>query len=69
MNFRSIFFLQIIQQVQTQLVTTSRQLNLVKAQLQGCETGKRRLDLTTAQLQEEENAPGDIAFWQGVGKM
>lgn len=68
---------QILQQMQSQLINATRQLNMVKAQLQGCETGKRRIDLTTAQLEAETKQPGssgsesggEVRLWQGVGKM
>ncbi|UZJ52943.1 hypothetical protein CBS101457_002263 [Exobasidium rhododendri] len=56
----------ILQQIQTQLVTATRQLNMVKAQIQGSENAKRRVELTSKQLSEEQ---GDVRFWQGIGKM
>ncbi|PWN37219.1 uncharacterized protein FA14DRAFT_152624 [Meira miltonrushii] len=60
----------IIQQIQTQLVNSSRQLSMVKAQLQGHEQGKRRLELTRQQLDQETKQGGaDVRLWQGVGKM
>jgi len=57
---------QILQQIQTQLITATRALNMVKAQIQGSENAKRRLELTTKQLDDEV---GEVQFWQGVGKM
>lgn len=39
---------------------------MVKAQIQGSENAKRRLELTTKQLDDET---GQVKFWQGVGKM
>lgn len=58
--------LQILQQIQTQLVTATKQLNMVKAQLQGSENAKRRMELTNRQINEEQ---GNVRFYQGVGKM
>lgn len=61
---------QILQQIQTQIITATRQLSMVKAQLQAHETGKRRLELTRQQIQQESSEGGqDVRFWQGVGKM
>jgi hypothetical protein len=65
--FPFFHILQILQQIQSQLISANRQLNMVRAQLQGSENAKRRLELTTKQLLEEEE--GDVHFWQGVGKM
>lgn len=43
---------------------------MVKAQLQGHEQGKRRLELTKQQLDQETKQGGtDVRLWQGVGKM
>ena len=43
---------------------------MVKAQLQGHEQGKRRLELTRQQLDQETKQGGtDVRLWQGVGKM
>lgn len=43
---------------------------MVKAQLQGHEQGKRRLELTRKQLDQETKQGGtDVRLWQGVGKM
>lgn len=43
---------------------------MVKAQLQGHEQGKRRLELTRQQLEQEtKQDDSNVRLWQGVGKM
>lgn len=43
---------------------------MVKAQLQGHEQGKRRIELTRQQLDQEIKQGGkEVRLWQGVGKM
>lgn len=41
---------------------------MVKAQLQGHETGKRRIELTAQQIEQETQGTDEPRFWQGVGK-
>ncbi|PWN89094.1 Prefoldin [Acaromyces ingoldii] len=55
----------VLQQIQAQVINSSRQLNMVRAQMQGCETARKRCEFTIKQLDDE----GDVPMYQGVGKM
>lgn len=57
---------QVLQQIQAQVVSSQRQLGMVRVQVQGREREKRMHELTLKQLQEVQP---DTNLYRGVGKM
>lgn len=58
---------QILQQIQTQAITSQRQLQMVKAQIGSKEKERKILELT---MRELATIPGDdTKMYRGVGKM
>ncbi|PWN39107.1 hypothetical protein IE81DRAFT_350472 [Ceraceosorus guamensis] len=56
----------ILAQIQQQVLTSTRELNMVRAQCNTVESQRKRTHLTLEQIKEEED--GD-RLWNGVGKM
>ncbi|KAK0555606.1 hypothetical protein OC861_000164 [Tilletia horrida] len=56
----------VLQQIQAQYVVSQRQLNGVRAQLQGRERDRKGAELTLKQIDEVDTS---AKFYKGVGKM
>lgn len=58
----------ILAQMQSTLINSSRQLSMVKAQVQAKDKEATMLNLTSKEL-DEQGKDGNVSFYKGVGKM